>query len=248
MPHRRTFLVVAVAVAALVGGITTSLRAPAASAQVVAATAACTDTGNGQSNCTVTTQVALSATGGLSATLQNPGVTFVSCNVSSALGTCPTSPSVLTFVCTLTCPVGTQFTEVVQGSAALAMAQTFTSTAVGTAGYPYTGYPYANTSYPYNGYPYANTSYPYNGYPYNNTSYPYSSYPYTSYPYTGYPYSNTSYPYNSYPYTGTSYPYTGYPNYSYTGTSYPYTGYPNYSYTGTSYPYTGYPSSYPYYP
>lgn len=270
MRHRWLFSSFFTALVVIAGLLVVSVNSPTAKAQTLpnAAAVTCSSVSPaGQTTCTLTLVAALSASGTLTATLPAGG-TFLSCNVPVGLGTCATSGSVLTFVCTSLCAGGTQITEVVQGTAASVAGQMITATTIGAnSGFPFTnGYPF-NNAYPYSNSLYGgcglavnalcNGLYGYNGngcianvssfyvntcgvLPYNNQFGTTTGFP--SYnAYSGYPYSGNQY--SGYPYAGSPYSGNQYSGYPYGG--YQYNGYP---YFGSSlYPYGGYPS-YPYYP
>lgn len=154
MRHHRLLSILVVGLVVLVGMAATSLHSPAASAQTaqIAGTSACFDTGTGISNCTITLQTTLTAGQAITATLPT-GEAFISCTTLSAAGTCTlTAPGVSTFTCSAICTAGNQFTESIQGPAAIALAQVIsmgtlgTSASVGTASCADTGTGQANCS------------------------------------------------------------------------------------------------------
>ena len=257
MRHRLLFYSFVTAFVATASLLVGALSSPAAKAQTLpnAATVSCSSgSTGGQTTCTLTLVAALNTSGTLTATLPAGG-TYLSCNVPIGLGTCTTSGSVLTFVCTSLCASGTQITEVVQGTAASVSGQVITATSIGAnSGFPFTnGYP-VNNAYPYSSSLYGGCTvaisalcsgvYGYNGngcvanvnsfyvntcgvLPYN---YQFGTTT-TGLPsynaYGGYPYSG--YQYGGYPYAGSlysGYPYSGYPYFG--GSLYPYGGYPYY--------------------
>jgi hypothetical protein len=156
MGHHRPGVAFIAALFAVVALATPSFRSPPVSAQTTQSQimVSCYDTGNGESDCTITLQALLAQGGTITATLPS-GATFVSCGAAPALGTCSTTSTTFTFKCNSSCPPGSQLTEIVQGSASTAETQTVTSTGLGaTTGYspygtPYSPYGYSPYSTPY---------------------------------------------------------------------------------------------------
>jgi hypothetical protein len=129
----RRWLILTLALVAVVGVLGTRFGAGAASADGVA-TVNCSGGSLGLNDCTITLSTSILAGGSFTATLQNGNATFIACNTIPVGGSCSMTATTVTFTCPNGCAAGTTYRDVVQLSSGSGTSQSFTASGVtGTA-------------------------------------------------------------------------------------------------------------------